>query len=373
MYLRIKMNTKYLFVTAACFVLLSWSMLPLATKAIAQEQQNPHAVDPKILPTPLTSKQEAQVTAIAVADKRVSDIINGRTYKFMSTDFLGNVSSGIWNPEVHLNVANVTEITAVVDMNSHAVNNIIESPMVYLGHTHGNYPLSQGSNPTFASNFYSGSQTVEGLLATMKAPTYTTGDQNYQTDLMLNAVEYGATEADLCSSAYYASSYWAQVGELWTQSTPYIVWTDTGFDGCPAQTTGVSYIAGHHYTAEIYTSSTSWTLFIEDTDNFASFTKIRTGMNYVVFQNNEFDNGVFLENWNTNTNWAPDFNPTSLSSTAELSTSHGGTSWSNWDEGKTQDQDCHGNRSSSSVINGNFANGGSPSWNLNTMETKVAC
>jgi hypothetical protein len=276
----------------------------------------------------------------------------------MSTDFAGNVSRipVVWTLEVHLKVANTTQITALVDTNTGVVSEVFESPI---------YKLSQGSKPAFAYDYYTGTKTVQGLLATMNAPTYTTGDRNFQTDLVLNAVEYGANDNNLCDHRYTATSYWAKAGELWGYSTPYIVWSGTSND-CDSQATGVKNIPCHNYTFEIFTTSLGWTMSGEDTDNFAPFTAPTTGMNYLFFQNNDVNNGEFFENWITNKDWASDFPPTSLASIAQLSTDQGST-WTSWDSDAKQDTDCNHYPYSDTVITENLASGGSASWSLGTM------
>lgn len=270
-----------------------------------------------------------------------------------------NVANPVWSPVVHIIVKDTKSIGVFLDSEGKVVTEIEELPYVQL--THG---------VTFASNYYTGSSTVKGLLMTATAPIYTTGGTtNTLTAFLLNAVEYNANLSQLCNPAYYATSYWAQVGFVWTTSVESVSWADTA-TSCSVQSTGLSYVEGNNYEQKIYTSGSTWYIVAKNVNSGATYTKTRTGINYVAFKTNILETGIFFENQNTSTNWYTKYaSPYVVSAAAKYSSTGGGTSWSNWESGGKQDQLCNHTRQSSTVISGNVASGGTGTWNLQTMST----
>lgn len=344
----------YLLVIVASIVLLGGFILPATIFAAPADNS-----DAAKLPPALTKAQEDAFMQRALLDRSVQDRIAGKEFEGVGVGFFTeniNVVNPTWQPVVHINVKDTKSVAVFLDPNGQKVTRIDEQPFI---------KLTTGS--TFASNYYTGTSTVNGLRMTSSAPTYTTGGTtNSGTAFLLNAEEYNADVNHLCDPAYYATSYWAQVGFLWLTSTNSVVWTDNAAQ-CIAQGTGISYVAGHSYENKVYTSGGTWYIVAKDTNTGSAFTKTRTGITYVVFKNSEFNNGIFFENQNTGTSWYTKYaSPYTVSATAKYSTDNGST-WNNWQSGAKEDANCSGATSSSTVISGNVAGGGTGTWNLQTM------
>lgn len=350
---------KLLGIVAAALLLIPIVTQASMPTAIAQTASD----DMTKFPALLSKAEEDQLTKVALSDQRVQEKIEGKSYEPVGVGFFTdniNIQNPIWQPVVHINIKDIKSIAVFLDSEKKAVVKIEETPWAKLTHL----------GATFASNYYTGSSTVKGLLMTSSAPTYTTGGTtNTLTAFLLNAVELNADISKLCNPAYYATSYWAQVGFVWTTSTEAVVWADTA-TSCAPQSTGLSYAEGNSYEYKVYTSGSTWYIVAKNVNSGATYTKTRTGITYVAFKTNEFNTGIFFENQNTGTTWYTKYaSPYVVSATAKYSSTSGGTSWSNWESGAKQDQLCNDSRQSDTVISGNVASGGTGTWNLQTMST----
>ncbi|WP_415282725.1 hypothetical protein [Candidatus Nitrososphaera sp. FF02] len=335
-------------------VLLGGFVLPATISAAPSDNS-----DAAKIPSPLTKTQEEAFTNMALSDKSVRDSIGGKDFEGVGVGFFTeniDVENPIWQPVVHLNVKDTGSVAAFLDPSGQEVTRIEEQPLV-----------KAAINAAFASNYYTGASTVNGLRMTTTAPTYAVdATTNMATLFLLNAVENNADVGKLCNPAFYATSYWAQVGLVWTTNARSVMWADNATQ-CITQSTGINYVAGHVYENKIYTSGGTWYIVAKDTNTGSTFTKTRTGITYVVFENSEFNNGIFFENHNTGTSWYTKYaSPHEVSATAKYSSNNGST-WSNWQSGGKQDSDCGGPRVPSTIISGNVAGGGTATWDLQDM------
>lgn len=222
-------------------VLLGGFILPATISATPDYNS-----DAAKLPSPLTKTQEEAFTNTALSDKSVQDSIGGKEFEDVGVGFFTeniDVENPIWQPVVHLNVKDTGSIAAFLDESGQKVTRIEKQPLV-----------KAATNASFASNYYTGTSTVNGLRMTTTAPTYTVGGTtNTATLFLLNAVENNADISKLCNPAYYATSYWAQVGLVWTTNARAVMWADNATQ-CITQSTGINYVAGHVYENKIYTS-----------------------------------------------------------------------------------------------------------------------
>lgn len=315
--------------------------------------------DLALLPQPMSDSVKKQVTDMAISDVGVQKVINGRPYKFMSTDYVGNVYQKpvVWYPEIHFDVGNSKQVTAVIDLEKQTVTQVFEAPTL---------KLALGSNPAKSSDYYTGTVNPSGFLMTTTAPTYSIFNTNYGSAFLLNAVENNPV-GDSCNSAYVSTANFAQVGLIYPQSTKYVGWADTSTN-CLSQSTSVTYTAGHQYTFKVYASPSSWTLFGKDLSTGAAFTQQITGVNDYHFTTNDVDNGVFFENQNTNTDWYLAFGGANTQATAQYSTTSG-TSWLVWASESQKDLDCHQvlHNDNNVVMTGSLLSDGTTTWNRQAM------
>src|SRR5690606_9083506 len=269
------------------------------------------------------------------------------------------------------NVANKTQITAVIGLEENAAESSITRIKTFpmIAPAVPVQAVGADDNHGFAINYYTGSSTIDGLKLTTTAPTVA-GQKWVDLYWGLNAIEYNAVDSNACNQGYYDSSYFAQAGFVWAVSG-YIIWADTGV-GCSPQITDVTGSAGDDFEFKIYVdSSNRWVMYGKNLDNGDQFTKTRTGIDYLVMKTNNYNTSVFMESLSSDVEGDQIGDP---SGTVKLST-NGGSTWSNWGSAARVDQTCTGvdntypYNSSKEVISGNLASGGSATWNPDRMDT----
>lgn len=88
----------------------------------------------------------------------------------MTADYVGNIQTGVWNPEIHINVANKTQIAIVEDLKNNSVVSIKSDILHKHGpHSHPTKPSqtveqTTGSGATFAIDNYAGTHNIDGLI-----------------------------------------------------------------------------------------------------------------------------------------------------------------------------------------------------------------
>ncbi|MEM2761015.1 MAG: hypothetical protein QXU32_13110 [Nitrososphaerales archaeon] len=177
-----KYNTtiKLLGVVAVTLLLIPIVGQTSIQQAIAQQNASD---DARKLPAPLTKAEEDELSKLALSAPEVKEKIKGKDYEPVGVGFFTaniNIEAPVWQPVVHINVKDTKSIAVFLNSEKKVVVKIEETPYAKLTHL----------GTTFASNYYTGSSTVKGLLMTASAPTYTTGGTtNTLTAFLLNAVE----------------------------------------------------------------------------------------------------------------------------------------------------------------------------------------
>jgi hypothetical protein len=355
------------------------SVLPAMAPVQAQQSLTQDQFT-KLLPPPLSDKNFNTVKNIAESNAQVQKIINGRTHEFMAQDFVGNVYANpvIWNPEIHINIANTTEVTAVVDLGTHTVKSIQTMPLIKSIPPRRLHQADSSSTagPAFAVDYYNGGTSIDGIQMYSYAPSHTSSSTIDSTDMfLLNAEESYANNNNACTSSLYPSDYFAQVGFSF-QTGPsvshngYIMWTDTQ-QSCNVVGLNIAYNIGDLWDFTIQVVNSNWVISGYDEYTGDSFSYTRSGMNYLTMQTDNTNTSTFFENQNSGTNWANLFssNPSATSATYH---EVGGT-WTNWASDSKVDLDCHQDppTTDTSIISGNLASGDTADWSVQNMASDL--
>lgn len=379
-------NTNFAYKTffVLLLVLLAGTIiLPSTTIAKTASAQEPLTREEfqKLLPPPLSTAELDTVRDIASSNGDIQKIINGRPYEFMAQDFVGNVYADpvVWKPEIHINVANSTEVTAVIDLRNRSVSSIETLPIIQFTSSGTFQGVGGSSTHSFASDYYSGSTTIDGVSAYSWAPSHGQSSTTTNEALLLNAVEAGAIDSNLCKPTYYTSSYFAQVGYAFITGTGltqggYLMYTDTAF-GCTGQYPNVNYNIGDLWQFTITSSSSGWVISGYDQTTGQSYSYTRTGVTYNYMKTNDFNMGAFFENMNTGTGWSSQFlsNPSMNSATIRPQSNH---VWSNWNSDTEKDSKCNGTpyNDNHNAMSGNLVSGGTTEWIVSYIDTHLqAC
>lgn len=167
-------------------------------------------------PPTLTSQQETDARAIALAHNEVQKAISGKSYKFEGIGLMVNIHDTPikWYPVVTISVADKTGISATVDLDTRSVMNIQHyqtttiGPMSNSAISNGALSIQSASAPSYSTDDYKGTTNpIEMFMSTQNgAPTYTpsAASMDGQVDFLLNAVEYQANSASCTPSDVYA-------------------------------------------------------------------------------------------------------------------------------------------------------------------------
>lgn len=331
--------------------------------------------DPNISPTELSDAEYAKLVGAALRDSRVQDRIQGKAYEVSSYDFIGNVNDSpfVWYPEVHINVGTDEQVTVVMDKADRIEESTVKRVEIFPLRKPAQ-AIGDDDNHGFATNYYTGGSTINGIRLSTTAPTIQT-TQDKGMAFLLNAIALNSNESQACNAAYYGSTYFGQVGFIWAWNG-FVTWSDTATN-CVPQFPAVTYSAGKSYDMKIYTSGGNWILYAKNNYTGEVFTKTRSGITYVVFKTSNYNTSVFLESQISSP--AGSQFTTYPAGTSTVST-NGGSTWFNWQSGGRNDQSCtnvnhiYPYDSSKEVISGNLASGGSASWNTVRMATNYpAC
>lgn len=155
--------------------------------------------DPATPRKELTNVELQALIDSALADARVQEHLKGKNYAIMSYDFVGNENDKpfVWYPEIHINVENVTQLTILFGKgqpSKTSVSALEELPMAL--------PIQAipSSNHVFATNWYTGSDTPNGIRLNTVAPTQSTGDVGMA--YLVNGITVGSNDNNECNAAY---------------------------------------------------------------------------------------------------------------------------------------------------------------------------
>ncbi|MDE1831423.1 MAG: hypothetical protein KGI02_03525 [Thaumarchaeota archaeon] len=331
-------------------------------------------------PKPLSNEQIDKIKQMALENDSVKSIINGHHYKFMAQDFVGNYKTqpGIWQPEVHINVDNKTEISIVTDSQINSVASMATTPLFKLGPgTQNGLDQSGSSGHAFAIDEYAGAQSsIYGVKMLTTGPSYSGSGTIPFKAFMVNGAETGATDADLCVPAYDTTSYFAQAGIVFIDDSAGPVWTDTD-QSCLPVVPHVTYTPGDHMVFEVISGS-PWVMYGADSDSGSTFFDQSNSIaTYGTMETGDPNTSIFFENSDTGTSWSSQIsNP---SAAAKYMNSN--TQWVNWDGETKNDQDCHATNhvytydSTKQVINGTgLDSGNTATWSMSRMASNYpAC
>ena len=102
--------------------LFLFALFPVSVGAVqnyASAISEPEISQPAVIgPAELSTAEYDVLQGIVLGDNKVKEIIAGQSYDVMSYDFISNIYDKpvIWQPEIHINVANKTQITAVISL-----------------------------------------------------------------------------------------------------------------------------------------------------------------------------------------------------------------------------------------------------------------
>jgi hypothetical protein len=126
------------------------------------------------LPKPLTDNELVAFKQLSLSNNDVQKSINGRSYAFMGQDFIGDLKKGTLFPEIHINVDNKTQITIVADLTKNTVMSVTTDSINKLGPR-----LSlETSGASYATDYYTGSATIDGIYDEKTAQALTHQNQS---------------------------------------------------------------------------------------------------------------------------------------------------------------------------------------------------
>ncbi|HEV2192551.1 MAG TPA: hypothetical protein VGR54_02905 [Nitrosopumilaceae archaeon] len=314
------------------------------------------------MPKELSSSDLAKAVQIATSDGKVQSMIGGKSVKVLAQGFFGNIKENpvVWYPTLNIGIDDKQQIMVVVDLVNGKVTQADQGPDLD--------KRISNTQRSWASDYYSGSSTIQGHEMTPTNPTFTPNSSYNFTAFLVNAVMSGSTDSQLCNSGS-TSSYWMQTGFFFDpSSSAKTVWTDTK-QSCSALSTPITYNTSHSYQFYIFGDSVAskWTVEVFDNTLGTSYIHSVSGQSSFTLKVNDFNSGVFFENANTvhgTSSWNTQFSGTALSATALMEQSG---SWVNWNaDTKQDDQGCKP-PITDTVITGNLQSGHSATWNLTTM------
>lgn len=368
-----KITNKILYAILASTIILGTFVVPTANLAIAQEEPDPILKVLKVV-KPLSKAEEQRAIQIAVSDAAVQKIINGKPWKFVAYNFVGNLYTTPITayPEIHLFVDDTTQITAVVDLQSQSVMQVLEAPIEKAASVGSNSVNDPPAYAIDAINIANGS--INGLLMTHKGLSYTTPGPNGATLFLVNANEKNANQLFLCDPNHVADSYFTQSGVWYAATTVVTAWADTS-TSCSLMATSVPYVNLHTYQFSIFVSGSSWVTTGKDLNTGQYFLVSRQGVTNNTFQTPNYHTSVWMENshLSTQSSWYTQFGSNPVAQ-AKYST-NGGVNWNNWTSDSRNDKDCSGNDhvypydSTKEVISGSLVSGSTASWNVQRMAT----
>lgn len=332
----------------------------------------------KLFPRPMSDTDKKTNENVVLNNAQIKHMLNGKTYKFMGIDYVGNVFSKnvVWKPELHINVGNTTEIVVTVDSQTNQVGDmknftIREKASVTGASPHG-----------FASYYFNTASTVDGISMVVPYVNHNTPGTSTTEVFLLNAISSGHT-GNACSSSSYPNTYFAQVGLEFDGNgvqKAFPMWTDT-LQSCVAQYSTAPYTANHSWFFKDYTSQGYWVMYgVDQQDGTAIVSASTTGQTVTTFNTGDPNTSVFFENFNTVTNWSSEFVTNPSAQTLQYHDRSTNT-WNAWSSTSTYDQKTVSvwPGTCNSLVSGTdtsimSVNSGTVTWNMSNMASQYpAC
>ena len=376
-----KSKTTTSFIAALVIGLIMSS--PMTLLPYASAQTDPAALPlqqlKQMFPAPLSHDQLSKMKQLVIGDTNIAKSIDGKPYKFMAQDFVGSykILPEVWKPEIHINVNNETEITVVADPTISSIETSKTTSIFKIGQVNPTKLDQVGtSGYAYSIDQYDGTQSsIYGIKMNTQGPSNSeTGTEPFRA-FLVNGAEYGATDANLCDSAYDTSSFFGQAGLAFEDNFVAPIWSDTD-QSCTVQAPLVTYTVGDHMVFEIISGS-PWVIYGEDADSSTNFfDQTDSNPTYGTMETNDPNTSIFFENHDTGTSWGSYIsNPSAVAHYM-----NSGASWVNWDGEKQNDMDCSGNsnvypyNSSKQVISNSLDSGGTATWSMSRMASEYpAC
>ena len=314
---------------------------------------------------PLSNDELVTVKKIIKKDERLKKLIEDYSFEIRGVTFSGNanVLPVVWYPVVHFGN----------DSDSVAVKLNLDTKDILMAKEYK--PDRLDLNNAYAVDEYDGSQSiVRGITVTAKDhPDYVGNITAGHAALVLNAEMYGSNINNVCSSAYFPSSYVLQVGMKFNNAGWVYAIADTT-TSCMSM--GIYTFQIHNKTDDvkmsIYSGSTWWVvLHNESINDFEYYSQ--SGMNSGFIEKGDETTSVFFENAYTTSDWVPQFRSGHLLSLTDAQVQLSNNSWIDWDGNSQYILDCNGNVESNNVISGTLKSGGVATWDLSVMESWPKC
>ncbi|MDE1728896.1 MAG: hypothetical protein KGH81_06950 [Thaumarchaeota archaeon] len=337
----------------------------------------------KTFPAMLSKTQINKIKQVVMSDVHVKNAIDGQPYTFMGHDFIGNykINSNVWYPEIHLNVANKTELTVTVDPTISNVTKLgtfsLVSPTTPAIRHAENLNQAGGGSSAKSIDYYTGTQTqIYGIDMVIAGPTYSGDSNNYLRAMLVNGMASGSNENDACTSTA-SDAFFAQAGLAFVNTSYGPIWSDTyetdgtpgSTEGCFPQAPNLGYKTGDSLVFYILSGSSTWTIYGADSNGTQFFNETPTQSQSSSMVTSDPNTSLFFENYDPNTNWGSEIsNPVAGSSWADST-----QNWHTWDSETRDDQTCknvdnyYNYNTSEQVISGGLDNGNTATWDMSRM------
>ncbi len=251
-------------------------------------------------PKTLSDTDLVKVKEIALKDAKVQKLVNKKPYTFVAYDFLTydtNADPVVFYVEVHFNVDDKKQVSAVVDQKGGKVIDVMETDVVQLS------PPGAG-NRAFAIDWYSSLTRISALRMQTDPPTYTSNLSAALVAFLLNGKMKNSV--DICDGNHSndTTHYWMQIGFVYLTDGGHLSWTDSmaGSGVCAPIHFVTQYKPECTYHFTIYADTGGWTGIWSATGptgcTAGGNTPTRTGL-VNEMQVNTWDTSVFLESANS--------------------------------------------------------------------------
>lgn len=331
----------------------------------------------KLFPAPMSDNDKKINQNTVLNHGQIKQMLSGKHYKFMGTNYVGNVFSKnvVWKPELHINVENTTQIAITINPLTNQVDDIQTFPIT----STASYTGSTGHG--FADDNINTANSVDGLSMVVPYITHTTPGTSTTEFFMLNAIS-SLHGSNACSSSSYPNTYFAQVGLEFDGNgvrKAFPIWADT-LSNCVPTASTAPYTANHSWFFKVYTATGYWVMYgVDQQDGTAIVSQSTTGQTNTTFQaNNDPNTSVFFENTNKGTSWSSEFTTNPSAQTLQYH-NHSTNTWSSWPSSSYTDQKATPAGVCSSITVSTdttimSVSGGTITWNMPNMASQYpAC
>lgn len=314
-----------------------------------------------VKPQPISNASYQEAKNIILSDDSIKKRISDKEFELMKkVGYIGNtdVLPIQWNPVLTI-ITDDEVITAEVDLN--------EKHLVNTAATKKHQLTLGGGDRSFATDYYDGSYTINGIeMNTYDTPDFTGSSGNEFTALLLNALMTGSTEADACDDENIPESFWAQTGFVFESNGWHLTVTDTSYN-CLDRVITFNLSEDDNLRFRHYVNSNGdWTTWMKNLDTGLTYSETLTNLDGTTFVTDNLNTSVFFENANSNTTWDTQFGSDLTINTTYVRKSSD-SNWYSWDSDAQNILDCDGFSHTDNVISGNLDFASSATWDLSVM------